>query len=442
MVSIRRNLLEVVLSAFLVIWLLIGLLTYVRARHEVEELFDAQLAQAARVLDGLTHDPASRTMPSLAGNDGDGHRYEKKIAFQIWRENRLIMRSPNMPEAPLSLKAGFSDRWMDGEQWRIFHLASDDNGHAIQVGESYRVRNELTDRILLQVLLPLLVALPLLGWVLWHLIGRQLSFLSRISHEIAGLSCRQLTPIAPSGPQEIQPLLSAINEMMSRVDRTLERERRFTADAAHELRTPLASLRIQAQVAVRARNDAERDNALKQILVGCDRATHLVAQLLTLARLEPNITEKGTAIVSLETPLKQVLGELVHLALEKQIDISLEEIDPPFRIVGEEAMLAILFRNLLDNAIRYVPQGGRIQAVLQGGESGVLFRLEDSGPGIPEAERETLLQPFKRGAATDSYGCGLGLSIVARIAKLHEAELVLGDSAGLGGLSISLRFPV
>lgn len=298
-----------------------------------------------------------------------------------------------------------------------------------------RVQKELAEHLVESLLRPLLFGLPLLGGWIWFATRRGLAPLDEIAAQIGARAPERLDPVAPAlAPREIRPLLDALNDLFARVERTLESERRFTADAAHELRTPLAALSAQAQVAQRARDGTERAQALAQIVAGSRRAGHLVDQLLTLARLDPAVP-LPMETVRLDALAAEVCADHGAAALDKDIAL---ELDAPREVVvaGNADLLRILLRNLLDNALRYTPPGGRIEVGIAPG----VLRVDDSGPGIPAAERANVLRRFYRLAGQEIAGSGLGLSIVARIAELHGAQLELADGCGAPGLSVRLRF--
>jgi signal transduction histidine kinase len=233
-----------------------------------------------------------------------------------------------------------------------------------------------------------------------------------------------------------------MNTLFARVAVTLERERAFTADAAHELRTPLAALATQAEVASRARDTAEREHALAQIVIGSRRASRLVDQLLTLARLEP-ATASGIGDVRLDRLAAEVCADHGAMALERQIELDLET-PGELSVAGSADMLRVLLRNLIDNALRYTPPGGKIKVTLSARGGSVQLSVMDSGPGIPPAQRAEALRRFRRLAGQETEGSGLGLAIVARIAELHGARLELADGirdAGNPGLAVCLIFP-
>lgn len=314
----------------------------------------------------------------------------------------------------------------------IFAEHEDEEGGAVSV---QRLDKELAEHLIETLLTPLLFGLPLLAAWIWFATRRGLAPLDAIAAEVGQRAPERLEPLMPAAaPREIRPLLGALNDLLSRVEQALDNERRFTADAAHELRTPLAALSAQAQVAQRARDAAEREQALAQIVAGSRRAGHLVDQLLTLARLDP-ATPPALTPVRLDALAAEVCADHGAAALDKDIAL---ELDAPQEVVvaGNADLLRILLRNLLDNALRYTPPGGRVEVGIAPGA----LRVDDSGPGIPAGERANVLQRFYRLAGQEIAGSGLGLSIVARIAELHGARLALADGCGTPGLGVRLRF--
>ncbi|MDP1606476.1 MAG: ATP-binding protein [Rhodocyclaceae bacterium] len=303
-----------------------------------------------------------------------------------------------------------------------------------------RLREEFDEHFIQGLLTPLLFGLPLLGGWIWFATRRGLAPLDEVAAELGKRAPERLDPVAPAvAPREIRPLLEALNKLFTRVDRALENERRFTADAAHELRTPLAAIAAQAQVALRARDAAERDHAIAQLAAGARRASHLVEQLLTLARLDP-AAGLPMDTVRLDELAVAICADHGVAALEKNIALELAA-PAPVSLMANDAMLRILLRNLLDNAVRYTPAGGQVRVAVTSTGSDVLLMVSDSGPGIPADQRDQALRRLHRLAGQDIEGSGLGLSIVARIAELHGAHLELADGIGQPGLAVRLTFP-
>lgn len=303
-----------------------------------------------------------------------------------------------------------------------------------------KLRREFDEHFVATLLTPLLFGLPLFGGWIWFATWRALKPLDAMAAEISGRAPERLDPVVPgAAPREIRPLIEALNDLFGRVGRAMENERAFTADAAHELRTPLAAIATQAQVAARARDAAERDHALAQLTASARRASHLVEQLLTLARLDPAASLPLTEL-RLDKAAAEVCAEHAAAALEKDIAL---ELDAPAAATlrANEAMLRVLLRNLIDNAMRYTPAGGRVVIGVTISPHAMQLAVSDSGPGIPAGQRAAALRRLHRLAGQDIEGSGLGLSIVARIAELHGATLELADGIGQPGLTVRVAFP-
>lgn len=405
-------------------------LSYQDAHHEIDEIFDANLVQVAQLLLALANEYDDDD--DIAHLSGDFHKYQKKILFQLWdEEGHLLLRSRHAPRQPLTKEAGFAEaRDQDGRRWRYFSQWDEGRDLRAVVAEDHEVRHELAGHIASRLLIPALLGLPLLAAWIWFAIRQGLAPVGAIANQVAQREPQNLSPITPGvAPTELRPLLLALNSLLARIDQALDNERRFTADAAHELRTPLAALAIQAQVAARARDAQERDHALAQIVEGSRRAGHLVEQLLTLARLDPAAALTATP-VRLEKIATEVCAAQAATALARDIRLELEPGDGA-TVRGNAELLRILLRNLVDNALRYTPSGGRVLVAIELSQQGIRLRVSDSGPGIPPEQRALALKRFHRLAGQAIEGSGLGLSIVAAIAELHGARLELDD--GLGG---------
>lgn len=437
--SLRRRLLGLLLGGVAAGWLAALAFTYFDAHHEIDELFDAQMVQVAQTLLSLASEYDDDD--DVARLESGGHKYQRKFVFQLWdADGRLLLRSPQAPAQALAGLDGFSESGGGGqERWRYY--SQWDAGHQLRVvvGENHLVREEIAESIAGRLLLPALFGLPLLGLWIWFATRRGLAPVGAIARQVADRMPDHLTPVIPAeAPGEIRPLLDAMNSQFSRVATVLDNERRFTADAAHELRTPLAAITAQSQVARRARDSAERDHALVQLAIGARRASHLLEQLLTLARLDP-ASGLPLAPVRLDALAADICADHGATALAKNITLELDA-STPATVPANDAMLRVLLRNLLDNALRYTPPGGQVSVSVTAGETGVTLRVSDSGPGIPATERENALRRFHRLAGQEMEGSGLGLSIVARIAELHGARFELADGLGAAGLVARLVF--
>src|SRR5665647_3288606 len=284
--SLKRHILALALSAITLVWLAAAAFTYVDARRELNEILDAHLAQASTLLVAQ----ATHELEEIDTEHGPlPHKYSLQVAFQVWEDgSQLRLRSANAPAEPLtSQESGYSNVAIDGQHWRVF--STWDNAHSmlIHVAEKTEVRDELARGIAANLLRPLWIALPLLGMLLWIAVRGGLRPLTRLTREVEQRAPDNLAPLDTTAmPSEVTPLIERLNQLFTRIGITLENERRFTADAAHELRTPVAAIKAQAQVARGAASDDERNHALESAIAGCDRATHLIGQLLTLARLE------------------------------------------------------------------------------------------------------------------------------------------------------------
>jgi two-component system sensor histidine kinase QseC len=448
--SIRRRLLLILLSVICGLWGIVTWRVYIDTQHEVEELFDANLAQSAKVLLGLVQHEIEQDGGNR--NDDEGieleedrlaHRYEHKLAFLVRAiDGHLIVRSssaPLFPKPDPCRLAYYSDYQIGGFWWRVFTLKS---GHFfVQTGERYDIREELISEILSSTLTILPMALPLLAVLIWISVGHSFRPLQQVAADIASRTPDQLQPLVISKiPLEINVLVKALNQLFIRLTNAFENERRFTADAAHELRTPLAGIKTQAQVAMRASDARQRQQALQQIWIGVDRATHLVAQLLALARMEATQTLHQYP-VDLEELVSRVIVDLMPQALDKGIDLGLEKTATTVTTLGNEEALYLMIRNLVDNAIRYTPTGGQVTVSLHNPKSPPLrLTISDTGPGIPPEQRVLIFERFYRGDNQNIPGSGLGLSIAQQVAQLHNIEIQLDKVRGSGGLSVQLDF--
>lgn len=478
--SIRSRTLALVLGVLSLALTVISWRSYSDAQHEIEELFDAQLAQTARLLEGMVGrelTPATRAalqqaldaalqvdqQPGDSPELPDGHRYETKLAFQVLDEQRrVLLQSASAPprllerllqslavgaparQVALSALAeqltGYHNVSLDGTHWRLFLRQDLADRHWILVAEREDVRGELVGKITLRSLLPDLIGLPLLALLVWSAIGLGLRPLQQVAGLIKARDAENLAPLtlAPL-PQELEPMVAALNRLLQQVTTLLEREKRFLADAAHELRTPLAVLRIHAQNALEAPDAADREAALQQLGAGVERATRVVTQLLTLARLEPDALQRSMLVLDLAPYVREELAELIPLALEREQELSLDyDETADYRLRADAPSLGTLLQNLVGNAVQYTPHGGQVAVSLQAEAQRIGLRVADSGPGVSAEQREQLFRRFYRQG--EGQGAGLGLSIVQRIVELHRGEIHLGE-APLGGLEVAVWLP-
>ena len=437
--SLKRRLLATLLGTISLVWLAAAGYSYWDARHEVSELLDAHLAQSAALI-------AAQTGEDLQEIDLEHapplHERSRKVAFQIWEKGALLrVHSVNAPPQRLSERdEGFSDAVIAGRTWRVFSGWDPERRYLVQVGERDEARREIAASIAGNLLIPLLLALPALGLFAWASIARALR-LGELREELQRRRPQNLVPLATAGsPVEIEPLVESLNALFARVSALIDNERRFTADAAHELRTPLAALKTQAQVALGAPAEGERRHALEQVVAGCDRAARLVEQLLTLARLEPEQFGGEREACDLRLLARQTIAELAPPALAKHVGIELEEGEPVL-VNGYPGLIGILMRNLIDNAVRYGARGNTVQVKMAPRARGAVLSVSDKGPGIPIHERPKVGQRFYRILGSGESGSGLGLSIVNRIAELHGAAMELREGPKGRGLEVRVAFP-
>jgi two-component system, OmpR family, sensor histidine kinase QseC len=436
--SIRRELLWVLLTSVAVTWVATTVVSYLDTRHEIDELLDAHLAQSASLLiarAGHDWDEIVEHAPQL-------HRYGRGVAFQLWEKGTILrLHSANAPNGRFSDKSeGFSNVVVDGVRWRVFSAWNDKRRYLVQVGEPLKPRDEIVATMAKNMLFPLLIALPALGLVIWFGINRATRPLQLLNRQVAHRAPDNLAALQlASAPAEVAPLVSSLNRLFERVRASMDNERRFTADAAHELRTPLAALRAQAQVARGSIDNNERDRALDNVISGCDRASHLIDQLLTLARLEPERFQARREPCDLRGVARLVIAELVPSAHARRIEIELHD-GPSVAVAGDTRLLGILLRNLVDNAVRYSPPGTAVGVRAGTDGRSAFLSVTDEGPGVAADERAQLGQRFHRLVGTQAPGTGLGLSIAKRIAELHDATIAFAEGEGRVGLVASVTF--
>jgi two-component system sensor histidine kinase QseC len=444
--SLRRRLVWLLTSAVAAIWLLSAWVVYQRAHHEADTLLDAQLTQVADTLLAIV---AGGEVEHFVNELHEDSRPEPvPIAFEVWHRKhgqmqRLVTSSKHGGFESAGVP-GFSEHPYQGARWRFYAVQDAEADYQVVVGQAHASREHLAREIGLSLLIPAALALPLMALAVWWGVGRSLRPVDALARQVGTLDAQALAPLdaSPALPNEIAPLRAALNALIRRVTEAFENERRFTADAAHELRTPLAALKIQAQVAQRAQTTDSRQHALAQVIAGVDRMTHLVGQLLTLARVDP--ASQGSTPPPLDPAgiVATVCAELQPQAGRHAQSLVVEAAEG-CSIAVTAAWLQIALRNLVDNALRYAGEGARIEVRLAHSGPACTLTVADNGPGVAPDLRAQLSARFVRGEV-ESEGCGLGLSIVARIATLSHATLELGDGLpradGGHGLAATLRF--
>ncbi len=452
--SLRARLLLTVSIATILVWGAAGVVSYGKARHEADELMDGQLAQSAKLLMAqVLHDLEfleKTTAMTETLDNSSSHPYEQHIEFRVWNASgRLLLRSKNSPDTiwsstPKGDHFHYADMMHAGQHWRMLSMHSPDGLYLVQVSHPTQDRERVGLEVATQVAIPIVLALPLLALLLYFSVRRALRPLEDLAADVIARSPDNLEVISdPNAPRETQPLVAALNRLLTRLSATLKNERRFTADAAHELRTPLAVVKLQAQVALASTDAADHKHALRQVLAGANRATRLVKQLLRLARLDPLAQLPRSSEIDLAALAAEVVDELRDLAEHKQQHLSFTDFGQPVKVQGDVDLLRVALRNLVENALRYTPESGVIEVAVALDNARPVLAVRDSGPGVTTDDIPRLVERFYRGENNNSdasgEGSGLGLAIVQRIAQLHDTQLEIENRAS-GGLEARLRW--
>ena len=435
--SIRRTLLVWLLAGLAAIALAASGVTYLAARREVGELLDLQLKQLA--YSTRIDDLLRGRRPGFDARQAPRGEGVTELVTQIWdRDGVLVYWSQPGMGLPVPATEGYSTIRHDGRDWRVYTLVQ--GTHALQVAQAQDERAAIATQTALRTLVPFLALIPFFGVLIWVGVGRGLEPLEAMSKAVSKRRPDALAPLSERNlPDELQPLAGSLNGLLARLSDALASQRRFTADAAHELRTPLAALTLQLDLARRANAPGERAAALDDLEAGVARASHVVEQLMTLARVEPEAMAQMRTECDLVALAKDAIVARAALAADKGIDLGLARATPA-TVLGDPASLGILLSNLIDNALRYTPRGGRIDVTVECDQSGATLGVADTGPGIPPEARERVFDRFYRGEDNDVPGSGLGLSIVKRIADAHAATIALDSAAAGSGLVVRVHF--
>jgi two-component system OmpR family sensor kinase len=438
--SLRGRLLWFLLAAITIAAVAQAAIAYRTALHDADHIFDYHMQQMALSLRSTTPltaaitpaDPNAAIDPN-AGNDD--------LVVQVWSPDGVRMfRSVSRASLPQRAVLGFSNVKANGTTYRVFSIQS--NNQTLQVAQDMAVRRNMAGNLALRTLAPIAVMMPILMLVVWWVVSESLTPVARVRKQVASRQADDLSPVSEAGlPDEVRPLVHELNLLFGRVRTAFDAQQNFVADAAHELRTPLAALKLQALSLERADTDEARKVAQGRITAGVERATRLVEQLLVLARQEAGAAEGAAAApVDLADLARRTVSEMVGVAQAKGVDLGLQHADAA-RVHGQAGALAILMRNLIDNAVKYTPGGGTVDVAVDVVQGATVLTVEDSGPGIPAEERERVFDRFYRIAGSEAAGSGLGLAIIRAIAERHGAKLALDASERLGGLQVSVTFP-
>ncbi len=427
------------------------MISYRNALHEADELLDAQMAQSAQTLLALTAQHGAVVAgagETIAGETGEPrHKYQIKLMFQLWHHDtngtRLVLRSPNAPAAMLlgGQQAGFVTADWQERPWRFYSQRDPAQSMVAIVGQDFAIREELATETARHGVVPFVAGLPVLALLLFVAIRAACAPVRQLADDLASRDPDNLQPVAIGNvAREIEPVTDALNRLFARLESTLQNERRFTADAAHELRNPLAALIAQLQVAQMGEGAGEGRSVLKKCEHGARRMSHLVEQMLTLARLDVGPAAPAREPLDLAAETAAVCADLGPAAIAGQLALALDA-PAPVPLCGQTELLRVLLRNLLDNAIRYTPAGGRIDVSLMREGAWAVCVVQDDGPGVPADQLALLGQRFHRLAPHDVEGVGLGLSIVRRIVELHGGRIDFANVPAAHGLRVTLRLP-
>ncbi len=433
MKSIRLYLIVALLSAVTLGNFIAAVYGYRKSSVEIEALLDTQLADAVAIIAALR--PA-REAVSMPRSD--------RLAFQIWSPGgTLIQRSSNSGVEPITrFEEGYRDENFNGYRWRVLSRVDPVSGRWLLVAERVDIRIELTDNIILRALLPIVLSLPIIAAIVWLIVGNGLSLVGQLANELRSKRADDLTRLQTSDPPiELAPVIDAINDLLRRLDDSIQRERRFSSDAAHELRTPLSAIKVHVHN-LKAQFP-EGSQALQTLDQDLSRLGHLIDQIMLLYRMAPEHYQANMQEINLYKLAQSVIGELYDEIDRKQQTISLH--GTPQTVIGDEASLLILLGNLIQNASKYSPPGASISVNVDQEDLGIWLGVSDSGPGIPLTEINRVFDRFRR-AGGDRHessvdGVGLGLSIVKHIAELHHANISLQNNKDAPGLTVSILFP-
>lgn len=461
--SIRKFLLINLLLAITITTTLTAIGNYFLDQKDIQDHLDSLMAVSALSYQALLGDDIrKRHLEELQTNlneipkklqsyyESPGQplpiNYLNKFNFQVWSsdDNKLLLHSAGIPSTPLLAEEhGFSDIVINNDKWRIFTTENKSVGIKTVLGEQYNTRNELGRKISKDDVYIMLLTFPLAGLLIWIIIGKGLESLDKVAKEVANREPSHLEPVnLEEVPEEVTPVVDELNKLFFRLKEGFEREKRFAADAAHELRTPLAALKAQAQVALNSSDINEKNIALQKLLASVNRSTHVVQQLLTMSKLVPEaITAQDHSEVNLIKVCRETLANLVPSAIEKNIELSFEYKDTP-SIKGNAVAIGILIRNLVDNAIRYCHANDKVLVTVYPDANFAVLEITDTGPGIPEELRDRVFERFFRALGHKSTGSGLGLAIVKQICELHNAKITLHTPEKGSGLIVKVSFPI
>ena len=445
--SIRVRLFAILMMATGAIWCSAFFWIQQSTRADVGRVLDARLAEAGQMVSSLISDQridvaraATIVTDIPAADDRLGAEYSHRLSCQIWSlDGTLVGRSGSAPEGQLSsLDTGFADNTVDGEKWRVYSVVNEALGVRVMVGDSHTVRDRLVRDVTRGLILPALAILPLLAGLIWLSVQRGLLPLERLATGLSQRTADNLSPVAAETmPREIRPVGAALNGLFGRVSAARDREKAFTAFAAHELKTPLAGIKTQAQVALKAPDPETRIGALERIQYGVDRTDRMVRQLLALALLDSTEVSKLEP-VDVSAVLHDVVDDLYRLAAKKRVAVCLPDARPVIKD-SDPILLTAALRNVIENAIAVAPVDSTVEVTMEVLNDSLRIVVMDRGPGIACDDRERITDRFFRGVGATENGSGLGLAIVETALNRLGGRLTFAPREG-GGETVSLQF--
>lgn len=431
--SLRGRLLWFLLAAITMAAVAQAMIAYRSALYDADQIFDYHMQQMA-----LTLRSSAPLQNREAGPASDPENSD--LVVQVWTPDGVqVFRSLTREPLPQRAVLGFSNVKANNTTYRIFSVQT--SNQTVQVAQDMAVRQRMAGTLALRTVGPIAVMAPVLMLVVWWVVSGSLAPVQRVRRQVAARQADDLSPVSENHlPDEVRPLVHELNLLFGRVRKAFEAQQHFVADAAHELRSPLAALKLQILSLERAADDNARKIAVARVTAGIERATRLVEQLLVLARQEGSANDMQLAPVSLSELVKRTLGDMTGVAAARQIDLGLHHADEA-SVAGQPDALVILLRNLVDNAIKYTPSGGTVDLEVRRAGGRAVLCVEDSGPGIAPEERERVFSRFYRVPGSEAGGSGLGLAIIKSIAERHGATLALEQSERLGGLRVRIDFP-
>jgi len=452
--SLIRSLFYRIAPTIIATVLIIGLLAFHSATQQINKVYDAQLVNNANLVWGLVElelrdtgprafrrlhriDLSINSQPALTKSIDE---YAESRMFRVWRGTTLAMNSEEAlpPEIPAA-EPGFSDITVNNEHWRIYALRIPNTNFLIEAGEKIKLRRELVKHILFDLFTPLLLLLPVIAMLLWAGIANALGTLRALIAQISRRSSEDLSHISLDRlPGDFVPLGAAINQLLTRLEESFATEKRFADHAAHQLRTPLATIKLQLQLLEQVHNPADQKSLLHDLSESTERASKLVTQLLTAARVshQPITPER----IALHPLVARLIAELGPLIASKNLDVALDATPDVFALT-DETLLSLMLSNIIENAVKYTPEGGTIRVMLVCDTKFARCIVTDSGPGIPEAERGRVFTRFYRVDTPHVAGTGLGLAIATEVAARLGGNIALGDNPSGPGLMVEINLP-